>query len=325
MSWTGKKTVTTGEDKVALLLNSLPPDVAEDVLTQLGPGQTGPLRARMRRLEEAPPPPEVVEQLLRGFAELLESAGDTYEPGRATVAAATPAAESSEPASASDPIAGLGEVSPDHLAVALRGESLPTVSLVLSCLDATQAGEVLKRLPPEVRRDVSVRLGRPLSANPELVRTVARAVLLKCRGLGSGPAVLSEDAKARKLAEMLRLLERTDRAEVLAALEQDDADTAARVKDLLYCFEDLLRIEDRSVQKLLGEFDAKTLALALKGAADEIREKVMNNLSKRARETLNEEIGFLGTVPSSQLKQAQKLVVDAIQRLDQAGELVMLE
>ena len=95
------------------------------------------------------------------------------------------------------------------------------------------------------------------------------------------------------------------------------------MKDLLYQFEDLLLIEDRSIQKLLAEIDSKTLGLALKDAPQEISEKVMGNLSKRARESLTEEISFLGLVPSAELQRAQKAVVEVIQRLDQAGELVM--
>jgi flagellar motor switch protein FliG len=79
------------------------------------------------------------------------------------------------------------------------------------------------------------------------------------------------------------------------------------------------------MQKLLGEFDAKSLAGALKSAPDAIKEKVMNNLSKRARESLTEEMEFLGTLAATQIQQAQKEIVEGMQRLDQAGELVMLE
>src|SRR5205823_6618978 len=129
----------------------------------------------------------------------------------------------------------------------------------------------------------------------------------------------------KRMAEMLRRLDKPDRLEVLAALEQSDAQTAAQVREFLYGFEDLLLIEDRSTQKLLGEIDSKSLASALKGAPDAIKDKVLNNLSKRARETLNEEMELLGTLPPTAIQQAQKAVVDVIQRLDQAGELTMLQ
>ena len=99
----------------------------------------------------------------------------------------------------------------------------------------------------------------------------------------------------------------------------------ASVKEYLYSFDDLLVIEDRSMQKLLAEIDSKSLASALKGASDPIKDKVRSNLSKRARETLNEEMELLGTIPPTTIQQAQKAVVEVIQHLDQAGELTMLQ
>jgi flagellar motor switch protein FliG len=118
-------------------------------------------------------------------------------------------------------------------------------------------------------------------------------------------------------------LEKTDRMELLTALEQEDPQTASGVKEYLYQFEDLLAIEDRSVQKLLAEIDSKNLALALKGAQQEIVDKVLSNLSKRARESLAEEMELSGTVPPRHIQEAQKVVLALFQRLDQAGELVM--
>lgn len=213
----------------------------------------------------------------------------------------------------------------DVLNAVLQGEQVHTLALVLNCLSGERAGEVLKQLTPEVRREVSVRVGRMGAGNPQLVARVVQALIHKARALGGSPAEPSAAAKYEKMAQMLRVLEKTERGEVIAALEEKDPETAARVKELLYHFDDLLRIHDRGMQKLLSEIDSKSLAVALKGASDEIRDKVMNNLSKRARETLAEEMDLLGTVLTSHVTQAQKAVVEVIQRLDQAGELVMEE
>ncbi len=191
-------------------------------------------------------------------------------------------------------------------------------------MDPDRAGEVLKRLHPEMRRAVSVQLGKEVAVNPDLVSRIIRTVLAKCRTLAEAPPAASGN-RFKRMAEMLRRLEKPDRMEVLAALEQNDAQTAAQVKEFLYSFDDLLIIEDRSMQKLLAEIDSKSLASALKGASDPIKEKVRNNLSKRARETLNEEMELLGALPPPAILQAQKSVVDVIQRLDQAGELTMLQ
>ena len=106
-------------------------------------------------------------------------------------------------------------------------------------------------------------------------------------------------------------------------MEEEDAESAAVIKGMLYLFEDLLQISDRSLQKILSEIDSGSLATALKGVDEPIVEKVMSNLSKRARATLAEEIEFLGSVKQAEQEVAQKAVCEAIARLDQSGDLEM--
>jgi flagellar motor switch protein FliG len=223
------------------------------------------------------------------------------------------------------PPAAAAAANVDRLALALQDEHPRTVALVLNQMEAERAGEVLKRLAPEMRREVSVQLGREVAVSPELVNRIVRTVLEKCRRLAELPPAQGGSNRFKRVAEMLRRLDKPDRMEVLAALDQNDPETAAQVKEFLYNFDDLLLIEDRSIQKLLAEIDSKSLASALKGASDEVKDKVRNNLSKRARETLNEEMELLGSLPPTTIQQAQKAVVDVIQRLDQAGELTMIE
>jgi flagellar motor switch protein FliG len=243
--------------------------------------------------------------------------------------AAGPPADERLPDSARARLEALAALPAEALAEALQGEQTQTVALVLNTLPEERAGEVMQRLAPEVRREVPLRLSRLGSLGPELLGRLAEAVLLRARALerakleaplGSGP-----DERVNRMAGLMRALERTERLEALAALEEQEPEAAAKVRELLYQFEDLLRIQDRSIQKLLSEIDSKSLAQALKGAPEAIAAKVTGNLSNRAREAIQEEMELLGTVPASATRQAQKLVVDAIQRLDQAGELQMDE
>jgi flagellar motor switch protein FliG len=339
--------------KAAILLKSLAPVAVEKVLSRLRPEDADRLRGEMQQLEQAPPAPQLLKEVLEEFEELLRAAEANSgtaiptaenEPtnGRGLPKPAAPTLQvfrppPPEPSSGAeelqpivldekaDALAALRLVDSGRLAVALQGENPHTVSLVLNWMEAEQAGGVLKRLPPEMRRDVSVRLSHGVSGAVPVLQRIARALLHKCKALEQTPSAPSDEAKFKKMADMLRLLEKPDRMEILTALEENDKDLAARVKAQLYQFEDLLLIEDRSMQKLLSEVDLKSLAMALKGAAEEIQDKVRNNLSKRARETLNEEMEFMGSVPSAQIQQAQSAVVEVIQRLDQAGELVMKE
>jgi flagellar motor switch protein FliG len=211
----------------------------------------------------------------------------------------------------------------DRLALGLAGEHPRVIALVLHSLDTTEAGEVLKRLPPELRKLVSVQLGINPAAGIEHLPRIAAALISKCESLKIQGPEASEDTRFKRMADMLRLLEKPDRLDLLAVLEQHDAATATAVKDYLYQFEDLLLIEDRSVQKILAEIEAKVLATALKDAEKAIADKVLANLSKRARESIMEEMELLRSTSGPQIQQARKAVVDVIQRLDQAGELTI--
>jgi len=339
------------EEKAAILLLGLGSKTAEEVLQQLGPEKGKRVRAQMDRLGQSQKSQEIVDQVLREFQELIDGnrikansfprlAGgrETADRGKTTPpvderrgiaaytqAGAPDATGATDVADLRDPLDALSRMTSERLAAALTGEHSRTVALVLAYLAATKAGEVLKLLPPEARREVSLRLGNTVAGDSQVLCRIARALLQKSRIVAGTVAPPSDDARSKRMADMLRMLEKKERMEILTAFDQQDPETAAKVKELLYQFEDLLLIEDRSMQKVLAEIDSKNLAVALKNAPETIKEKVLNNLSKRAQETLSEEMEFLGPVPADQIRQAQAIVVEVIQRLDQAGELVMAE
>ncbi len=319
----------TGIEKAALLLFSLPPDSAEKVLAELGPARSERLRSELARLRQQGEPPSEVGEVIRELEELIlqfDAAPPVAPTGRQLAAYRPPSdTDLSLPPLPTDPVQALHALPPALLVAVLQGEQGHTIALVLNDLPAETAGEVLKQLTPEIRRDVSVRLSRLHSSSPELVARIARVLVQKSQALSGKHNDTRAEARYEKMANMLRCLEKTERMEVLTALEENEPETANRIRELLYTFEDLLRVHDRSLQKLLAEIDSKTLSVALKGANEAISEKLLANLSKRARETLKEEMEFVGMVPLPQVRQAQKMIVDVMQRLDQAGELMMSE
>jgi flagellar motor switch protein FliG len=329
------------EEKAALLLMTLDADDAENVLERLRPEQGDRLRAQIQRLGNRPEAQEELDEVLREFSEFLRQVGAGLNAGTdrgsadvdyqvsQPTAPEPPASELGKPPQETAEKDGfLGELqllAADTLSLALQGEMPRVVALVLDNLELNQAGEVLKRLPAPVREEVSLQLGRNVPVDPDILQCIAGAVVQKCQRADEVPPVATEQERLKKMADLLRLLPKPDRLGVIAALDQHDSNLAAGVKSFLYQFEDLLRIEDRSMQKLLAEVNTKSLAMALNGAEEQIRDKVLNNLSKRARETLAEEMEFLGTTPAAQVEEARKVIIDIVQRLDQAGELVMTE
>jgi flagellar motor switch protein FliG len=331
----------TGLEKVALLLKGLGPKATDTILAQLGPGHAERVRARIQQLPPGPEHQQAITQLLKDVAQAFsEDPGAKERTARTgTDAPARPAginllvqedSEGDEETTAeedlpSDPLEAVHRLPPAQLARAMLGENPRTVSLLLNHLHTPQAGEVYKQLPATMRRDVSFYFASQTMPPLEVLRRVAQGIVQKFRSLADAPAQADPNDRIKKMADLIRLLDRAERTELLAALAEKDGDTAQKVKDLLYQFDDLLQIENTSVQKLLGELDTKTIGTGLQGATPAIQHKILSNLSKRAQDALQEEMDLMGSVPKSKVELARKAIVEVIRRLDDRGELIMIE
>lgn len=356
----------TGEEKGALLLRNLAPEVVESVLARLGPERSKQVRALMERVQIGPDSQAQLQELLRELREAMQD--KTSEQDRKPLGAAAATASASKdtltaketPASKDVPAGGAAPSTPDtqapppvsrpaakplpaalpttgdplqdlalipgeRLALVLEGENVRTVCLILNFLDDERAGDLFRRLPSEVRNEVSVHFSTQAMPNVEVLKRVAQALLLKNQRLTEKPAFPDGTARLRKMADMLRLLPKADRLQAIAALEAKQPELATDVKNFLYRFEDVRRIDNRSMQKLLMDVDAKDLATALRDAPADIADKFMSNLSKRAQENLNEEMQISRPMSKEVIDQARQAIVNVIQRLDLAGELVMAE
>jgi flagellar motor switch protein FliG len=337
---------TAREEQVALLLRSLDPPAADRVLDQFEPKRKDRLRSLMQKQRDGVSP-ESLEQALSDLAETVlrrpgpveprpalriapETDADALAPDATSAAAPSngdAAMNDSTPRLAiidpGDPVAAVRAMELPRLIATLEGEHPQSIAVVLSCLDSTKAAEIMRSLPAELRRIVFLRLGHVAATPGDLEARIVQAVVEKSRTVADRSTTSREESKIQRMADVLKHLERTDRMELMAVLENQDNRTAESVRDRLYVFDDLRNIDGRSVQKILAEIDSKSLALALKGVAEELSQKIMANLSKRGREMVTEEISILGNVPPEQIQQARKAVVDVIQRLDQTGELVM--
>jgi len=134
---------------------------------------------------------------------------------------------------------------------------------------------------------------------------------------------VEEDGTDRKMVELLRAMAKKTRSQMMQQIELEDPELGERLKELIYVFEDVLKIEDRSLQKLLAEVDSDTLVTALKDADERLVEKVLGNVTKRVRDTLAEEMEYMGVVPEDRIEQARASVAKVIAQLDQEGQLVM--
>ena len=203
----------------------------------------------------------------------------------------------------------------------LQSEHPQTIALVLSYMPPQQAATVLASLPEELRPEVVKRIAMLDRATPETVKEVERLMEQKLSTFAAQP--FSQVGGIETVAEIINTLDRSTEKTIMDSLSETDPELAEEIRRKMFVFEDIVKLDDRSVQLVLREVDTKDLALALKGATDEVKEKIFNNMSKRARALLQEEIEFMGPVRVRDVEEAQQKIIAVIRRLEEAGEIVI--
>ncbi|MDH7479441.1 MAG: flagellar motor switch protein FliG [Syntrophomonadaceae bacterium] len=210
---------------------------------------------------------------------------------------------------------------PSQLLNLIQAEHPQTIALVMAYLDAEKAAIILSALPPERQAEVARRIALMDRTSPEIIKEVERVLERKLSSL-----VPTEVTSAGGINSVVQVLNRVDRGTektIMETLEIQDPELAEEIKKLMFVFEDVVQLDDRSVQRILREIDSHDLALALKGASAEVVNKIMRNMSKRASEMLKEDIEFMGPVRLRDVEEAQQRIVSAIRRLEEAGEVII--
>jgi flagellar motor switch protein FliG len=223
-----------------------------------------------------------------------------------------------------DPIKQLINSPPPVIATALQRETLRSMAIVIRELPTEFAGRVLEQLPPEQRQQIFMLLAIKSTIHPTVIQRVLSAVAAVCRTIDEASAG-QQDSRFKTLIGILQMVEREERLRLMEALTEQDEELAAQIDDNLYDYTDVLRIQDRSVQKLLTQLELKVVALALKTAPPDIVEKVMKNLSERVRATLNEEMELLSSVSPSKVEQARREIANVVRLQDKDGTLLWIE
>jgi flagellar motor switch protein FliG len=309
-------------DSAKILLRLLPAEILNRVLANLDAKDAERLRA-MRAEANSPVPPDAQAQALGAFFDLMRIADRTAPPAPASSSSAAPGAapEAAANASAADPIQAMRGLDTALLARAVADEPPGVIATIIGRLEPQQAADLMKRLPAPNRLQIALRLNQGTTQSPILVEKLARAAIVKANRLAEIPPEPTSDDRVRGLVAVLRRLDRPDRVEILQAIEQTDPESATLIRKQMFNFADLTRVEDRPLQNLLTEFDAKTLATALKGAPAEVAEKILRNTSSRNRQMLTDEIGLLGTIPKATMDAAQDQIAELLRRYEEEGKI----
>ena len=215
----------------------------------------------------------------------------------------------------------LRNADPQQLGNTLRGEHPQTVALILAHLEAQHTASVLKELDPVFGAEVVLRMARMEKVSPDMLVLIERSILTETdlaptQGLSTsgGPAAV---------AEVLNLVAPSLEKAIMKGVEAIDPALCEQIRNLMFVFEDVVSLDDRSLQRLLREIDVKELALALKSASNEVKNKIMGGMSQRASAALKEEMEMLGPARKRDIESAQTAIVAMIRKLEDAGEIVV--
>ncbi len=213
----------------------------------------------------------------------------------------------------------LENVDTNQLIAFLQKEHPQTIALVLTQVNPVQAANVLTELSPQVQVDVMFRLSQMERVSPETIKAVEK-VLESRIDFSAGS---SQIGGIQSAADILNLVGQRFEKNILAGIAKENPDLASEIKNLMFVFEDVINLDDRSIQKVLREVDNKELALALKASSEELKSKILANMSQRAAEMIEEELDFMGPVRLREVEEVQQHVIDIVRRLEEEGQIVI--
>jgi flagellar motor switch protein FliG len=214
----------------------------------------------------------------------------------------------------------LEKADPQQLSKFILGEHPQTIALILAHLHASSAAQLIALLPESLRVDVLTRMASLEDISPDVVTRISAVIEQRLKTLG-GPS-REQHGGVRAVAELFNRLERTISASALEAIEARKPDLAVSIRNLMFVFEDLLHVDDNGMREIVSRADKKALTIALKGSSEEIRQRFLANMSKRAGEMLLEEMEVLGAVRLRDVEKAQQEVVAVARKLEEEGLIV---
>jgi flagellar motor switch protein FliG len=323
------KSKLSGRQKAAVLLVSLGAQRAAAVFRHLRESEIEHLSLEMSKMESVKP--DAVEAVYGEASENLMAA-DYFAQGGIEFAREVLEASVGEER-AQDIIGRLSAIievrpfeflrrtPPEQIQAFLAGESAQTLALVLANMSTSIGAQVLASLPPERQAEVAMRIANMNETNPDVIKDVEAVMRQKLSLIKSEDYAASGGVKG--LADILNSADRATERNVIESLAQKDGQLAEEIRMLLFVFEDIVKLDDRSIQLVLKDVDQKDLALALRGVSEEVKQKILGNMSQRGSEMLLEEMEYQPPQRRSVVEEAQGRIVATIRRLEDAGAIVL--
>lgn len=208
-----------------------------------------------------------------------------------------------------------------NLMMMLQNEHPQTIAFVLSYAKAEQASKIIAELPKGIQLDVVRRIATLDSVSPDIVAIVEQ--VLEKRFSSVVTVDMTEIGGVNYVAEIMNNTDRTTEKHIFDELGKSDPELSENIRKLMFVFEDIVKLDDMTVQRVLREVDAQDLAVAIKGSNEDVKNSLLSNVSTRARESIQEDIKYLRNVRMKDVEEAQQKIVNVIRSLEEAGEIVI--
>lgn len=323
------KTDRSGKEKAAMLLISLGPEKSAEIFKHLKEEEIEQLTLEIANIRTVAP--EDKEKILDEFyqiclaQEYIAEGGIGYAKDILEKALGTQKAldviNKLTVSLQVRPFDFVRKADPAQLLNFIQNEHPQTIALILAYLKPQQSSIVLSALPQDKQADVARRIATMDRTSPEIIKEVERVLEKKLSSLVTEDYTAAGGVQA--IVDILNSVDRGTEKYIMETLEIEDTDLAEEIKKRMFVFEDVLTLDNRSIQRFLREVDNNQLAIALKGSTEEVQKTIFSNMSKRLVDMIKEDIEFMGPVRLKDVEEAQQKIVNVIRKLEDAGEIVI--
>ncbi len=307
-----------GPVKAAILIHALGRPLSNILLKRLSESEKEIINNHLSQIRTISP--EVVEQVAKEFALIAQRYKS--KSSRSVSAKSVQTEYGSDDLNAEGSgLKALSTLSAEEIYDLIRNEQPQTIAIILVHLNTRLASDVIAKLPDEIKTEVSMRivnLDKVTAAIVDEVNETLKDILKTKRN-----AISKVTGGVDRLAEILNQTDEISSELILNEMEEADMEMAAQIKQRMFVFEDIILVDDRGVQKLLRKVETMELAIALKAASEEVKEKIFKNMSERAGEMLKEEIEDMGPVRMKEVEDSQQNITNIIQEMETKGELII--
>lgn len=319
----------SGKQKAALLLISLGPEVSAAVYKHLNEEEIEKLTLEISSVKKVEP--EIKDEIIEEFHNIALAQDYISQGGIGYAKTVLEKALGNDQAQAIinrltsslqvRPFDFARRTDPAQIFNFIQNEHPQTIALILSYLEPQQAGVILSSLPQEVQADIAKRIATMDSTSPEVISEIESVLERKLSSTVTQD--YTETGGVDSVVEVLNGVDRQTEKTILDALEIQDPELAEEIKKRMFVFEDIITLDNRSIQRVIRDCENEDLLLAMKVSSEEVKEIIFKNMSQRMAESVKEEIEVMGPVRLRDVEEAQSRIVGITRRLEDAGEIII--